>query len=106
MGMPELVWRRALLGIGTLRSNTILIKRNVNIRTGYVTHGANAPHGDDAHTTSSNKEVMAGTALEHCFLHVTSYLTRFIQKKPRPKRLCQNTLRKVLCSIGASDCRI
>jgi len=69
-------------------------------------HGASAPHGDDAHTTSSNKEVMAGKALEHCFLHVTSYLTRFIQKKPRPKRLCQNTLRKVLCNIGASDCKI
>ncbi len=37
MGMPELVWWRAFLGNGTLRSNTISIKRNVNIRTGYVT---------------------------------------------------------------------
>jgi len=37
MGMPELVWWRAFLGIGTLRCNTISIKRNVNIRTGYVT---------------------------------------------------------------------
>ncbi len=37
MGMPDLVWWRAFLGIGTLRSNTISIKRNVNIRTGYVT---------------------------------------------------------------------
>jgi len=37
MGMPELVWWWAFLGNGTLRSNTISIKRNVNIRTGYVT---------------------------------------------------------------------
>ncbi len=42
MGMPELVWWRAFLGIGTLRSNTIPIKRNVNIRTGYVTQEVRA----------------------------------------------------------------